>query len=151
MPADSPDSPAVGRTARLLGGAGLLPQLAAAVMQARAPGGEAGLILAFAYAALILSFLGGIWWGFAMRRRAGQRGLVVLAVIPSLVPVALAPVIVAAGWRWGLVGLAAALMLTLLVDRRLAERGDAPLGWMGLRVPLSAGLALVTIIVALLR
>lgn len=143
--------PSVGRAARLLGAAGLLPQFAALVLQAQNPGGEAGRILAFGYASLILSFLGGIWWGFAMRRLDRQRVLAIVAVVPSLVPVALAPAIVYLGWRWGLVGLAVALMLTLVVDRRLVERGDAPDGWMGLRVPLSGGLALLTLIAGVMR
>ena len=146
-----PNPPVVGRTARLLGGAGLLPQLGAVLLQARYHG-DAGAILAFGYASLILSFLGGMWWGFAMHRTERQRVLAAVAVIPSLVPVALAPlVVVLDGWRWPLIGVAVALMLTLLVDLRLVERGDAPDKWMGLRVPLSCGLALLTVIAALVR
>ena len=145
------DMPTVSPTARLLGAAGLLPQLGALFVQAANPGLEAGKIAAFGYASLILSFLGGIWWGFAMRRTERQRRLVVAAILPSLVPLALVPVIVWGGWRWGLVALALALMLTLPVDRRLVERGDAPAGWMALRVPLSSGLALLTLIAAMLR
>ena len=145
-----PAFPKVGRFARLLGAAGLLPQLGALFLLSQNPG-ESGRILAFAYASLILSFLGGIWWGLAMHRVARQRILVTAAVVPSLVPVALAPAVVYAGWRWGLVGLAVALMLTLVVDRRLVERGDAPIGWMRLRVPLSGGLAALTLIAALMR
>ncbi len=143
--------PPVGATARLLGGLGLLPQFAALLIQAQSPGAEAGKIAAFGYASLILSFLGGIWWGFAMRRRERQRILAVVAVLPSLVPLALVPVVVLAGWRWALVGLGIALMLTLIVDRRLVERGDTPAGWMRLRVPLSAGLAILTLIAAVMR
>ena len=143
--------PTVSPAARLLGGAGLLPQLGALVMQAQNAGTEAGKIAAFGYASLILSFIGGIWWGFAMRRPERQRVLAVVAVVPSLVPLALVPLIVLAGWRWALVGLAAALMLTLLVDRRLVERGETPAGWMRLRVPLSAGLATLTLIAAVMR
>ena len=144
-------SPSVSPIARLLGGAGLLPQFGALVLQAQGAGVEAGRIMAFGYASLILSFIGGIWWGFAMRRRERRRGLAVVAVVPSLVPLALVPVIVLGGWRWALVALAVALMLTLLVDRRLVERGVAPAGWMRLRVPLSGGLALLTLIAAVMR
>jgi peptidoglycan/LPS O-acetylase OafA/YrhL len=143
--------PGVGRAARLLGGAGLLPQLATLVLQAQNAGTEAGKIAAFGYGSLILSFIGGMWWGFAMRRTERQQALVIAAIIPSLVPLALAPVAVLAGWRWALVGLAVALVLTLLVDARLVERGDAPEGWMGLRVPLSGGLAALTLIAAVMR
>ena len=136
--------------ARALGAAGLLPQLAMLFLGARNPGTDAGAIGAFGYGSLILSFLGGIWWGLAMHRTHRQRVLALVAVVPSLVPVALVPVIVFLGWRWALVALGCALMLTLLVDRRLVERGDAPEGWMGLRVPLSGGLALLTIVAGVL-
>ena len=44
----------------------------------------------------------------------------------------------------------AAVLLTPLVDRRLAALGLAPHWWMRLRVPLSVGLALLTAIVAVL-
>ena len=142
--------PRVGRVARALGGAGLLPQLAMLFLGTRNPGTDAGAIGAFGYGSLILSFLGGIWWGMAMHRADRQRVLVAIAVLPSLVPVALVPVIVFLGWRWALVALGCALMLTLPVDRRLVERGDAPDGWMGLRVPLSAGLGLLTILAGVL-
>ena len=143
--------PTVSPAARLLGGAGLSPQLGALMVQVQSPGSENGAILAFAYASLILSFIGGIWWGFAMQRRERQPAMVVAAIVPSLIPLALAPLIVLGGWRWALVGLAVALMLTLPVDRRLVERGDAPAGWMQLRVPLSAGLATLTLIAAVMR
>ena len=36
-------------------------------------------------------------------------------------------------------------MLTLPVDRRFVATGEAPVGWMALRVPLSLGLGLLTI------
>lgn len=152
---DSDRSPTSGTTvcptARLLGAAGLLPQLGALAIQAEGPGAEAGRIAAFGYASLILSFLGGVWWGFAMRRAERQRILVVVAILPSLVPLALVPVMVFGGWRRALWALAVVLMLTLLVDRRLVERGDAPAGWMRLRVPLSCGLAALTAIAAVMR
>jgi hypothetical protein len=41
-------------------------------------------------------------------------------------------------------------MLTLPVDRRLVATGEAPTGWMGLRVPLSLGLATLTILAAMM-
>jgi hypothetical protein len=37
-------------------------------------------------------------------------------------------------------------MLTLLVDRHLMNRGDAPPDWMRLRTPLSLGLGALTIL-----
>ena len=145
------NEPFVSPTARLLGGAGLLPQFGALVVQAQNTGSDVGRIAAFGYASLILAFIGGIWWGFAMQRRERQRILVIVAVLPSLVPLALVPLVVLGSWRWALVALAVALMLTLLVDRQLVERGDPPEGWMRLRLPLSSGLAVLTLIAAVLR
>ncbi|GAA4003157.1 DUF3429 domain-containing protein [Sphingomonas humi] len=91
------------------------------------------------YAAVILSFLGGSWWGFASRQERPGWGLLAIAVLPAL-----------AGWAAifsfqppsALFGLAAALIAALAVDALLVQRGLAPGWWMTLRVPLSAGLAL---------
>lgn len=136
----------------LLSAAGLLPPLMALFVRLAAgahpesplPGtiGALGLI----YTALILSFLGGIWWGVAVAR-------VPSAELPPLVGIAVAPTIVAlaliglslgrpmlAGILLGLV-----LMATPLVDRHLRERRLVPPWWMRLRVPLSMLLGLLTI------
>lgn len=136
---------AVGRTARLLGFAGLLPS-AGALALILAGWVEAAAIAAF-YPLLILSFLGGIWWGFAMRAGAGQPALVAVAVMPSLVALALAfGILLSGGSGWSLVAIGIALMLTLPVDRWLVRRALAPADWMRLRVPLSTGLATLTIL-----
>lgn len=153
----------VGRTARLLGYAGLLPQIGAVgliLIGRRDPTDLAwipllmGYGLAMAYGGLILSFLGGIWWGHAMRQGEGQASLAILAVIPSLV--ALATVALGVGnlpavpSGWPAVALGSAIMLTLLVDRRLVSTGEAPANWMSLRVPLSLGLGALTIAAGIL-
>ncbi|TVV76822.1 DUF3429 domain-containing protein [Sphingomonas solaris] len=144
---------------RALGFAGLLPQAAAVVTVAlgtAAGGWNGGLVASLAavaaliYGAVILSFLGGIWWGFAMRRGNGQGGLAVLAVVPSLVAAGLVGAAAPLGLRWTLVLLGSAILLTLLVDRRLATAGEAPAGWMRLRVPLSLGLGGLTILAGIL-
>ena len=103
------------------------------------------LLLEVLYPAIILSFLGGLWWSMAMRRAARQGMLAVLAVVPSLVAALL---VVAAGVTasgWAVAALGIAIMLTLPVDRHLVTTGEAPAGWMALRVPLSLGLGLLTI------
>ena len=58
---------AVPPVARWLGYAGLLPQALAfvAVAAGEVGGRFTALALSYAYAALILSFLGGMWWGLA--------------------------------------------------------------------------------------
>ena len=130
----------------LLGFAGLAPQFAAVTLIALG-WGHIGLPVALAYPLLILSFLGGIWWGVAMQRRERQAPLVALAVVPSLVALALLAVMTLTGRTgWTLVGIGTAILLTLLVDRRLVATGDAPADWMQLRIPLSVGLGGLTIV-----
>ena len=136
--------PRVGRTAYALGFAGLLPQLATLGWMTAAD--RSVWLFALIYALAILSFLGGIWWGLAMRGQTGQAALASLAVVPSLLAVALAMASFATwGSGWVLVATGAAIMLTLPVDRWLARSGVAPDGWMRLRIPLSAGLGALTI------
>ena len=136
--------------AKVLGLAGLLPQLA--VVAALAVGGLdvrfTALSVGYAYAALIYSFLGGLWWGLAAM--GGQRTpswVWVSAVLPSLVALATA-------WPWAtggtwpgpsLVVLGIAIAGSLLVDLRLKKAGITPGGWLQLRVPLSLGLGLLTV------
>ena len=133
---------AVGRVAFALGFAGLLPQAGAAVLAWL--GIYDGALVAIAYGALILSFLGGMWWGLAMFRRLGQSLLVTLAVVPSLVAGAILA-LAAVHLPTGMVAMGSAIMLTLPVDRWLVTRGAAPANWMRLRVPLSLGLGALTI------
>jgi hypothetical protein len=137
----------VGRVAFALGAAGLLPQAAAAVLVAL--GYADGALVALGYGALILSFLGGMWWGLAMNLRLGQSLLVTLAVVPSLVAGAIMA-LSAVHLPLGLVALGSAILLTLPVDRWLVARGAAPINWMRLRVPLSIGLGALTIVAGVL-
>jgi hypothetical protein len=57
------------------------------------------------------------------------------------------------GLRWpgpSLVVLGISLIGALLVDRALVRAGIAPQGWMALRMPLSLGLGLLTVLAAIL-
>jgi hypothetical protein len=142
--------------ARGLGAAGLLPLVAVVAVVLAGPDPAlraAALLIGHAYAALILSFLGGLWWGLAAAS-AGKapNWLWGAAVVPSLV--AFAPFVLGA---LGLMGVAAGLAVTgvgllaaLLVDRAVAARGLAPGWWMGLRVPLSLGLGGLSLVAAAL-
>lgn len=143
--------PRVGRVAYALGFAGLLPQVVATGMIAWSrvtdldPQLPIGLTIVYPLA--ILSFVGGMWWAFAMKRGGGQGGLAAIAVVPSLAVVSLVGVmLLTAQIAWTLVAIGCAMMLTLLVDRQLANTGEAPEGWMALRVPLSLGLGALTIL-----
>ncbi|RVT40862.1 DUF3429 domain-containing protein [Sphingobium algorifonticola] len=138
----------------ILGLAGLLPPLLAlaAVIWGGSSWSFLAISLVYFYAATILAFLGGIWWGFAAAQPSAPPWLYSAAVIPQLVSFATA-------WPWAvgqewpgpsLVVLAMALMGTLLVDRRLVRMSIAPSWWLALRVPLSGGLATVCLAIAAL-
>ena len=141
---------------RWLGWAGLLPQLACAVILYAGPPEwrQPAQTIAVAYAALILSFLGGTWWGFAAMAPAAERRrtlgwLWIAAILPCVAGLAcFLPW--AFGWEWpepSLVMLAGALLVSLGVDAKLGPL--APRWWMSLRGPLSIGLALLTLAAAL--
>jgi hypothetical protein len=140
--------------ARILGFAGLLPQLAVVAALALLPPeiGFPASALGYAYAALILSFLGGLWWGLAAASPRAPGWLYVAAVVPSLL--ALATVIPwAIGLAWpgpSLIVLGIAILATFLIDRRVAAAGLAPGWWLSLRRPLSVGLGGLTLIAGLL-
>lgn len=139
---------------RWLGLAGLLPQLACLAVLWFGPETwrYAALAIAWGYGALILSFVGGLWWGIAASRmREGERvpgWLWAVSVGPSLVALATyLPWVFGEEWpRPSLVVLGIALAASLWVDRRIAP--SAPRWWMALRVPLSLGLGLATLLVS---
>lgn len=136
--------------ARALGYAGLIPQLIClGVVLAGHEWRYAALAGGFAYAAAIFSFLGGVWWGQAMAERRASAGAYLVAVLPSLIAVALF-LPWSFGWEWpgpALLYLGALILLSPLVDRRLGlAHGD----FLRLRVQLSVGLGGLTILLGLL-
>ncbi len=139
---------------RLLGLSGVLPQvicLGAVLFERGSPSANGLAALGLAYAALILSFLGGLWWMAALQRGVTASAPYVLAVLPSLLAwVALFPV--ALGFdnvhsALGFVGVL--LLLSPLVDRYLGRTIPLPYGWVRLRVMMAGGLGLLTIALAL--
>lgn len=141
--------PAAFRRAQLLGYAGLLPQAVALALVLS--GGEwswIALASSFAYAALIFSFLGGVWWGQALTATNPPVWSFAVAVLPSLIGLALfLPWTL--GWPWpgpSLFWLGLLICASPLVDRSLAL-GDAL--WMRLRWHLSLGLGSLTLAIAL--
>ena len=137
-PAFSPDT-----TALRLAYAGLLPFLLGALLVwAVRSDVQAYVALALsAYAAVVLSFLGGIHWGLTMRLPqpvpAGPAWGLVWGVVPALVawPAAVMPP------DAGLVILGLMLIVTYAVDRRLYPAHGAA-AWLTLRFRLSAVAAL---------
>lgn len=136
--------------ARALGYAGLLPQIFCLAMIVT--GHEwryAALAGGYAYAAAIFSFLGGVWWGQVLASGRATTGAYILAVIPSLIAVALF-LPWSFGWEWpgpALLYLGALILASPLVDRTLGFAGP---DFLPLRWHLSIGLGALTIIIGLI-
>jgi Protein of unknown function (DUF3429) len=151
MDEHTPVAPAsLSRTALALGYAGLLPQVICLAMVLS--GHEwrySALAGGFAYAAAIFSFLGGVWWGQAVQSGRANTGAYTLAVMPSMLAVALF-LPWTFGWEWpgpALLYLGALIALSPMVDRAL---GYAAPDFMRLRWHLSLGLGALTIALGLI-
>lgn len=134
----------------MLGIGGLIPFLGFAALAVTGSDGGLGTIgiglsprtILSAYGAVIASFLGGIRWGAAAARGAGNADYL-LAVIPSL----LAWAALAAPPPWDLRILGGLVLLWGVIDQDLTRRGLTPV-WMGrLRLLLSA-VSGVTLLIA---
>ena len=130
---------------------GLLPQ--AACLTLACTDGQShwfALAAACCYAAIILSFLGGLWWMAALMAGLRDAWPYALAVAPSLIGWgALLPWCI--GWRWpgpSLVVIGLALLASPLVDMALARRMRTPPGWLRLRGIMAGGLGLLTLAIA---
>lgn len=136
--------------ARVLGYAGLLPQIICiALIMIGHEWRYSALAGGFAYAAAIFSFLGGVWWGQALASGRATTGAYVLAVMPSLIAVALF-LPWTFGWEWpgpALLYLGALILASPLIDRAL---GFADTAFLRLRWHLSVGLGSLTIALGLL-
>ncbi|PLK22429.1 DUF3429 domain-containing protein [Porphyrobacter sp. TH134] len=136
--------------ARAFGYAGLLPQLIClALILMGHEWRYSALAGGFAYAAAIFSFLGGVWWGQAVQSGKATAGAYGVAVVPSLLAVALF-LPWTFGWDWpgpALLYLGALIMGSPLIDRAL---GFADRAFLRLRWHLSIGLGGLTIALGLL-
>ena len=139
---------------RWLGFLGLAPQAAALYLVLT---GEPRYLfsaqaMAFAYAVVIFSFLGGLWWGLAAAAKDPPRWLWLAAVCPSLLALATCiPWATAGAWPGpSMIALGVMLVGSLAVDRELVASKIAPLWWMTLRAPLSVGLGGLTILIGAL-
>lgn len=142
--------------ALLLGLGGLTPFVAISVLAGMAGPewqGKAMLALA-AYAAVILAFLGGVHWGFALMSTAPdgvQRARFGLGVVPSLVGWAGLLVVFAGLETAGIAIEAAGFVALTIVEGRAAGRGLVPPAYMAMRYVLSAVVAICLVSVCLLR
>jgi hypothetical protein len=130
----------------VLGIAGLVPFFGLAVLAATGAAGTPGLpglaptTALLVYAALILSFLGGVRWGVAvsMEDQARARREYVISVLPTLIAWATLALSASSG-LWTMTGLMVALAL---FDYGLTCRNEAPEWYGRLRLGLGAGAAL---------
>jgi Protein of unknown function (DUF3429) len=138
------------RLAFFLGLSGILPQLMAGAVLLHPPHAAFGQFAAFLYAALIFSFLGGLWWGVAATNPTASRWLYCIAVMPSLIAFAAGLIWIA---RTGLPGqslmiVGLGLLVAPFVDWQLDRRGLVPKGWLAMRIILSTGLGVLTLLIA---
>ncbi len=126
--------------AYLLGAAGLVPFILCGIA-AVSPGSWQAISLSalIAYGAVILAFLGGVHWGFALApgQSVRVRTRLAMGVVPSLigwVAVVAAPL---AGAELSLALLIAGLVGTIATERSWARLGLVPNGYMTLRWALS--------------
>ena len=140
-------------SARWLGWAGLIPQvlLVAGVIAFPAKFGSPASALALSYSALILSFIGGAWWGLAAHQKVRVPPWIWLAAVaPSLIAFA-----AIGAWAIGgsigpsLMVTGVSLIAALGIDYKLVVDGLCPPGWLRLRTPLSLGLGGLTVVIAI--
>lgn len=136
----------VPRIAAILGGLGLLPFLAGALFAI--VGGPDGSATALRYyAAVILSFMGGVHWGLAIADTKGPRSFegklqLTLSVVPALVAwfALMRPL------EASLLLMAFAFLILLVGDMLATLAGEAPAWYPRLRIPLTIGVILSLLI-----
>lgn len=145
---DSP--PPLPRIALVLGIAGLAPQVWALLATLREEDRYIGLAAGYFYAALIFSFLGGLWWGVAASRKDAPEWLYLAAVVPSLIAFATGiPWMTGTEWpgpSLGVLGLA--ILMSAIVDWTIFRARLIDLNLLRLRLGLSLGLGAATLLLA---
>jgi len=134
----------------LLGAAGALPFIAAFVatpLLGEAMHDIAGKVLVV-YAALILSFLGGIQWGLAMAEYGGEGGRTDRYAV-SILPVLIAWSALLAPTSVGYWILAAGFLWALVTDILALRAGFAPPWYRRIRIPLSIVVVACSVVGAL--
>jgi len=140
--------PSLPRPALWLGLGGLIPFLAGA-LGAVLGGGGGGETLRFlalavleAYGAVILSFLGAVHWGFALRADGAEAVATPARLGLGVVPALVAWVALLLPGGLALILLAVGVLGTVAVETLAARRGLMPEGYLQLRWGLSLGAAL---------
>ena len=138
--------------ALVLGLAGLLPFLLCGLLAVGQDGDRAAFALV-GYGAVILAFLGGVHWGFALREPAagGERARLTLGVVPSLVGWLALLLTMAVNAAAGMGLLLVGFLGVTLVESRATAAGLLPPSYMRLRYGLSGAVAAVLVLVLLMR
>lgn len=147
------DQPHLPRPVVLLGLAGVAPQACCLALVVLCDSYQsAGLAAGSFYAAIILSFLGGLWWMAGLLSGETRAWIYLLSVVPSLAGwAALLPL--AFGWPWPhptLTVLGLMLLASPLVDAAISRHIAVPQGWLRLRVSMATGLGSTTLAMAIL-
>lgn len=136
----------------LLGLSGILPQAAClGLILAGAPWQGSVVMAACYYAAVILSFLGGLWWMAGLLGGIRDWWIYALAVAPSLIGWgALLPLSISADWLHpALIVLGLSVLVSPIVDQALARHVTLPQGWLRLRAIMAGSLGTLTLAIAL--
>ena len=140
--------------ALLLGILGLVPFAVCGLgALANAPPNDLRALLALvAYGAVILAFLGGVHWGFALDADTAapsdvQRGRLGLGVLPSLIGWVALLIALLGFERIALILLVVGFALTTVVEARASRAGFMPKGYMGLRWVLSSVVVVILVTV----
>ena len=138
--------------ATLLGVAGLIPFIGGG-LAALGPQGDRGMMALVAYGAVILAFLGGVHWGFALQdpAGAGERRRLTLGVVPSLTGWVALLLAMAVRAEAGLALLLIGMIGTIVVEVRAQRAGLMPPGYLNLRYGLSGVVILVLVVVLVMR
>ena len=138
--------------ALLLGIAGLIPFALCGYLALTDRGDPAAMALA-AYGAVILAFLGGVHWGFALLEPSGraERLRLGLGVVPSLVGWVALLLVIAVNVETGLAMLLVGFVVTTVVEARAGKAGLVPSGYRTLRYGLTATVVTILVLVVLLR
>jgi hypothetical protein len=135
----------------IFGLAGLIPQaICLALVINGGPDRWFGLAAGCCYAAIILSFLGGLWWMAGLLAGIRSSWIYAASVTPSLIGwAALLPWCVGAAWPGpSLVVLGLTLLCSPLMDHTLARHIAMPDGWLRLRKIMASGLGTMTLLMA---
>ncbi len=136
----------------VFGIAGLVPLIGCG-LAALGAAGDRGALALVAYGATMLSFLGGVHWGFALSDLTGRadRLRLGLGVLPPLLGWVALLLVPAVSPSAGIGLLAFGFVAVAVVEARGRRTGLVPPGYMRLRYGLSVVVMLVLVLVLLLR